>query len=355
MFPLTKILNFGFHIENPHYDIIKSAIFFNILITFLLIPHSYLNLFINRNYTFGSIEIIILFILLGLIVVHKKYKQEKTFLLLTTIALFVLSLAYYISCKQTIYSTIWLCFFPLIVFLLNGLKIGKIFSGIYILSIALYSYFDTGIYTNTRELFQLILGLTLFSILVCIFEKSRKNAFLKMTEAMNELQRISYLDELTQLYNRHYLHNEILHSTKLQQYKSLLFCITDIDNFKSYNDNYGHQKGDETLQLIASLQKKSIESVQNNFVLRLGGEEFGAFIFDAPNPKQYIEDFLRALESLEILHSKNTPFAICTVSIGAAYCNDLRKFNFETLYKLADDALYEAKRNGKNRVIYKTI
>ncbi|MCF6172697.1 MAG: GGDEF domain-containing protein [Campylobacteraceae bacterium] len=165
---------------------------------------------------------------------------------------------------------------------------------------------------------------------------------------------MSNRDELTQLYNRHFLKNNILENEELVN-KPLLFCISDIDNFKEYNDTYGHQKGDEALQKIAEVKKTTIGTHKNNFIIRLGGEEFGCFIFDIEKAKAYIDDFFQKLSSLKIEHIHNNPFGFCTVSIGAVYCQNKEGVNFSQLYKIADEALYEAKKSGKNRIVYKNI
>jgi len=134
-----------------------------------------------------------------------------------------------------------------------------------------------------------------------------------------------------------------------------MFCITDIDNFKLYNDTYGHQKGDETLKIVAEIKQQSIGDTDNHFVIRLGGEEFGGFIFDSTNPKESIDTFFEKLKNTNIEHKENKPYEICTISMGAVICHGANKFDFTKIYQLADEALYEAKKNGKNQVVYKNF
>ncbi len=354
MFDFKNIFNFGFNIENPHYNVIKLAVICNASLILVLIFFSGVNYFINDNTSLGLIEILVALVLVGTLILYKKYNHIKSFLLSTTILLFITSVSFYFYNEKTVFSSVWLFFFPLVVFLLNGLKIGRIFTTIYISIIIIDSYLGIGVYTNFIGFLNISIGLIVFSILAYLFEYSRKEAFSKMIDSIQRLEEISHLDELTKLYNRHFLNKKILQNKKLT-HKPLLFCITDVDNFKAYNDYYGHQMGDEALLKIATAKNNTIGDAQEHFVVRLGGEEFGGFIFNSSNPKKHIEEFFEELESLKIEHIKNIPFNICTVSIGAVYCENIDGLNFSKLYQLADEALYEAKNSGKNRVVYKNI
>ena len=349
-----NLFNFGFNVQNPHYNIPKFAIICNKTIILVLLFFSLINFTINNNITLGLIEMGLAALSFGIMQFYKKNNQIEIFLLSTTLLLFITSIAFYLNSEKTIFSSVWLFFFPLVVFLLNGLKIGKILTTIYVSIIIVDSYLGVGVYTNFTGFLNISIGLIIFSLLAYLFEYSRKEAFSKMMDSIYKLEEISYLDELTKLNNRHFLNNKILKNKELQN-KPLLFCITDIDNFKAYNDYYGHQKGDDALQRIARIKEITIGNTKNHFVVRLGGEEFGGFIFDSFNPKKYIEEFFQKLESLKIEHIKNTPFDICTVSMGAVYCENTDGLNFSKLYQLADEALYEAKDSGKNKVVYKNI
>jgi len=354
MFNLKDFFNFGFNVTNQNYNIIFLAKITNYILFFVLTFFSILNIFIKQNYVLALVEIIFALYALKLIqLLNKNIKIEET-LILTTINLFVISILYYVFIDKVIFAAVWLFFFPLIVFLLNGLRIGRIFTILYLIIIIGYSYYGIGVFTDIRGFMHISIALMFFSYFVCEYEKSRKKSYLKMLDAMKKLEDISYLDELTKLYNRHFLNEKILKNERLTN-KSLLFCITDIDNFKTYNDYYGHQKGDETLKQIAAIKDMTIGSGDNHFVIRLGGEEFGGFIFNSDNPKKYIEVFFKALASASLEHKKNFPFDTCTVSMGAVYSENSNGLNFSKLYQLADEALYEAKKGGKNRVVYKNI
>jgi diguanylate cyclase (GGDEF)-like protein len=348
---VTKVLDFGFNIENPHYNSARLSIICSFALVLGLLTSSIITFYTEKS-LFAFFEILIASLAIICIGIYLKYKNVKILTFSTTILFLVAILSYYMYAEKSMFSVAWLFFLPLVAFLLNGLKIGSILTSIYIMSIFIYSYKGNANFVNSTATLQLVVGLLLFSMLVYLFECSRKEAFRKMMDAVHQLEELSYADALTHLYNRHFLNIHILNNEELND-KSVLFCIMDIDNFKAYNDTYGHQKGDETLVQIADIKKRAIGNDNTHFVIRVGGEEFGGFIFNEENPQQRVEDFLEALNSSSIEHSSNEFYKTCTVSIGAVYCDNWHAANFQKIYQIADKALYEAKNNGKNQVIYK--
>jgi len=354
MFGLKRFFDFGFNIKNTNYNTVNLAIISNLCMIFVLLLFGLLNLFIKGNTLLASIELSFAFFAYLTILRFRAKKNVKELLYLSTIIFFLISLLFYFFIEKVLFSAVWLFFFPLVAYLLNGLRIGTIFVAIYIVIILIYSYIGIGTYTDFIGFVHIAISLSIFSFFVYQFEKSRKEAYEKMMIAIKNLEEISRKDELTQLYNRHFLNTKILQNKALQQ-KNFLFCITDIDNFKLYNDLYGHQQGDKILKEIAGLKQEVIEDAQDSFVIRLGGEEFGAFIFDVKNPKEYIENFLKKLQEADLEHKGNNPYQCCTVSIGAVICNNKKGFDFTRVYQAADEALYKAKATGKNRVVYREL
>lgn len=128
------------------------------------------------------------------------------------------------------------------------------------------------------------------------------------------------------------------------------FLMVDIDNFKTFNDTYGHQVGDEVICAVSSQLEKTFRTT--DIVWRLGGDEFAAY---APNllNREQCEQHLKQI-SLSLKSVKTSiPEPLCvTVSIGCIICT-MPEIGFDQLYKLSDSALYEAKENGKDGfVIY---
>lgn len=163
---------------------------------------------------------------------------------------------------------------------------------------------------------------------------------------------ISITDGLTNIYNRRYFDEifpKIINSAKRKN-ELVSFLFMDIDHFKQYNDNYGHQKGDEVLILVAKCLKESLHR-SNDFVFRLGGEEF-AVVYQADTKEKAFEFaniVKNNIENLNIKHEFNSASAYITASIGLI-CKNANDIIINEIYKQADYLLYEAKRNGRNQV-----
>ena len=126
----------------------------------------------------------------------------------------------------------------------------------------------------------------------------------------------------------------------------------DIDHFKAVNDNYGHQKGDEVLQIVAKALKSHLRRSED-YAFRLGGEEFGGIVMAESEQKltAIAEDIRHAIEMLAIEHKSNSVSDVVTASFGMRLIHQFENEDFDSMYKEADDALYRAKDLGKNRVV----
>jgi diguanylate cyclase (GGDEF)-like protein len=128
--------------------------------------------------------------------------------------------------------------------------------------------------------------------------------------------------------------------------------LADIDCFKDYNDRYGHQAGDECLRAVAvSLNQCARRPL--DFVARYGGEEFAVVLYEAS--REYVAEVLtriqRSIAELNIPHEASRVASRLTVSIGAAFILPSTNRTPEGLIQLADEALYSAKEQGRNRVV----
>jgi len=169
-----------------------------------------------------------------------------------------------------------------------------------------------------------------------------------------ELRELSNRDPLTNLYNRRYLSDisQDLLSLAKRNDTELSVLMIDIDKFKNINDTYGHDVGDEVIKLLS---KQLIDFVRkSDVVARLGGEEF-AIIFpntDVDNAKNKAEEIRKEIELLTI-NLEDSRTILFTVSIGVSSFNKDVDLEFESILKKSDEALYEAKENGRNRVVLK--
>lgn len=128
--------------------------------------------------------------------------------------------------------------------------------------------------------------------------------------------------------------------------------MIDIDYFKQYNDTYGHHQGDTALISVANSLKKSLKRPED-YVFRLGGEEF-CVITSEINKEGTLELEKRIksnIESLLIEHIGSKCSSYLTASIGIKIVSDDLYLDYDDIYKLADDALYEAKDEGRNKII----
>jgi two-component system chemotaxis family response regulator WspR len=160
-------------------------------------------------------------------------------------------------------------------------------------------------------------------------------------------------DELTQLTNKRYF-NEFFQSeyerTKIKKQPISLILI-DIDHFKLYNDNYGHQLGDSCLHDVAQAIEKSLTNAKD-IAARVGGEEFAVIAPDSKLEQAYsiAEKIRKSVYDLQIIHKASSTEFVVTVSIGLANSLDSNVADHNELFKVADIQLYEAKNNGRNQV-----
>lgn len=180
----------------------------------------------------------------------------------------------------------------------------------------------------------------------------RKIAELRLQEAYNAVEALAVTDALTGLANRRrfdqYLGTEWRRSMRDRQPLSLL--MMDVDKFKTYNDTYGHQRGDSCLKQIAEACM-DVVSRPGDLVARFGGEEFVVVLpnTESEGAVHIAEEICEALRGRRLPHSGNLP-GIITISVGCATLIPKFGKHAPDLIELADKALYQAKAEGRNRV-----
>jgi len=128
-------------------------------------------------------------------------------------------------------------------------------------------------------------------------------------------------------------------------------CMIDVDNFKKYNDRYGHADGDTALRKVAAALSSTLR--ENDFIARYGGEEI-VVLLDEVNIEAAAsvgERLRRLVRETEIPHDENQPHGVVTVSIGIAVCGPGRSETTNEVFRRADAALYRAKDAGRNAVV----
>ena len=173
----------------------------------------------------------------------------------------------------------------------------------------------------------------------------------KLMKSMDEIRTMSVTDSLTGLYNRRHFTKMLeleLDRAKRNEY-TLNLVLMDIDNFKEVNDTYGHPAGDDFLIKVAASLKKSLRRA-NDVIFRLGGDEFAAILTNISiKEANFICNEIQHQLKEDMAKDKGT------VSIGVISIPPNHTSDFKYLISSADKALYQAKKEGKNRVVISTL
>ncbi len=167
-----------------------------------------------------------------------------------------------------------------------------------------------------------------------------------LKEKAGEFEQLSVTDPLTGLLNRRYIEARLAEEIKRSNRHGfpMSFVMLDVDSFKSYNDRFGHPAGDEALKIIGNVIRETLRGA--DVAARMGGEEFAILL-----PQTTGEEALTIAERIRY-NIERTPFPYrpVTASLGIAHCSAELCISAD-LISAADQALYEAKRRGRNRVL----
>jgi diguanylate cyclase (GGDEF)-like protein len=190
----------------------------------------------------------------------------------------------------------------------------------------------------------------------------REKELLKLSQELKEmnekLEKMALVDGLTDISNRRLfdktLKNELKRSKRENNPLSLI--MIDIDNFKAYNDTYGHQQGDECLKKVASVLTENTKRAAD-FAARYGGEEFAVILpdTDKEGSVKIAEDIRKGIMNLELEHKNSVTADYVTVSLGVSSICTEKEIDQQLINSFidqADQALYKAKDNGKNQTVY---
>ncbi|KKO12059.1 diguanylate cyclase [Pseudohongiella sp.] len=175
----------------------------------------------------------------------------------------------------------------------------------------------------------------------------------ELEQLNNKLETLTLSDALTGLANRRHfdevLSREWVRSTRSKQ--SMAVLMLDVDYFKRYNDQYGHQQGDECLRRIAGVLQARVQR-ETDLAARYGGEEFSIVLSSCTeeHAASIAEQIRAGVESLQIPHD-NSEYGVVSVSIGVATLVPAPGNTADELLRKADVAMYNAKHQGRNRVM----
>ncbi len=173
----------------------------------------------------------------------------------------------------------------------------------------------------------------------------------ELKAARERMKQLSITDDLTETYNyRYFIQSLDLELRRAKRYEyPISLMMLDIDHFKIYNDTHGHVAGDRVLKQVAHVIKETVR--HTDILARYGGEEFAGILIktNLDDGCQIAERVRKAVEEFAIDHEKTQPQGRLTVSVGISTLGS-KVSSLQGLVKTADEALYEAKRTGRNRV-----
>jgi diguanylate cyclase (GGDEF)-like protein len=197
---------------------------------------------------------------------------------------------------------------------------------------------------------HLLLGVAAASIVARHLEQESRRSFLER----HLIAELAQHDPLTGLKNRRVFdeHLESLWKQAVAEMRSMAVLLVDVDHFKAYNDLHGHQAGDRALRRVAQALLALVTGPRD-VIGRYGGEEFAVILYDADaeTAETLAQRMLRAVSELKLEDDAHRAGASVTISIGVAAVEPSRERRSRGALQLADQALYEAKVRGRNRVI----
>lgn len=183
--------------------------------------------------------------------------------------------------------------------------------------------------------------------------RARVNTHLQLKRKTDLLEQYAMLDGLTGIPNRRFFDEQLDSGIRqsLREGHLLSVIMMDVDQFKPFNDNYGHGAGDQCLRGVSAALSVAVKRPTDR-VCRFGGEEFVALLpnTDAGGAENLAEKMRACVEELGIRHAYSSVAPVVTISLGTATFDPSSGGDPSSLLERADNALYEAKKAGRNRV-----
>lgn len=184
--------------------------------------------------------------------------------------------------------------------------------------------------------------------------KARVNTHIKLYNYRKQVEHQSKTDQLTGVANRrHHDDYSIVKWSEATRLKiPFSICIMDIDHFKAFNDTFGHPAGDKVIAAVAKTVSSYLQR-STDFFARYGGEEFVAFLLGDSSSKafEHLKKIRQEVENLSIPHNPTVSRWV-TVSIGGVTVIPHGENSYSSYLKIADTMLYDAKRYGRNQVVW---
>ncbi len=184
--------------------------------------------------------------------------------------------------------------------------------------------------------------------------RARVNTHIKLYHFQMQFMKQAMVDQLTGIANRRRYEDESIMKWREAGRLGLPFtvCMLDIDKFKIYNDTFGHPAGDKVISAVAKAASSYLQRA-TDFLARYGGEEFVSIVIglDAKSAFEFFQLIRRAVEQLQIPHNPEfSPYV--TISLGGVTVVPQAGDSYDAYLKIADNMLYDAKKLGRNRVVW---
>jgi len=185
-------------------------------------------------------------------------------------------------------------------------------------------------------------------------EERLHESLMELERAKKQLEQLATIDSLTGIPNRRSIDDTLQREwlKAMRASEALAVMMIDIDHFKNYNDFYGHQAGDECLKQVAHALRASLRR-PTDYIGRYGGEEFLILLThsDWDKAKNMVEKIFEAIRLLNLPHLASPTSAVVTISAGINVMIPTPKLSISSLIHHADEALYQAKHNGRNQFV----
>jgi diguanylate cyclase (GGDEF)-like protein len=278
------------------------------------------------------------------------YRFSAT-LVTSSLMLLMVYLVYYGGVNGT--GPLWIYIVPPVVLFFGGMRKGIRNIGLFVLVISLLMFYPNDAWIGTSYTFEfksrLIYSFLTVSCSFTFYEYVRQNALHRSQEMSQKFERQAMRDPLSDLLNRRGMRENLdSEFDRSRRYKNdLTVMMCDIDNFKTVNDQYGHDKGDEVIKNLAAILKSQLR--RQDSISRWGGEEY-LLLLPETNGKQGLQLAEKLRSKIEkILYKQNDKIFSVTISIGLHQITSTDTIN-QGITK-ADTNLYKAKEQGRNRCI----
>ncbi len=327
----------------------------------VLIIFSVINIFIKGKLLAGTVEaIFVIPTLYGYLKLRHDHNIEKYAAFVSYLLFLMIASVLFLFHYQE-YVAAWALLFPFVAMSLRGPR-----KGLYILILfnlvvyggAFYHLIENEI--SLMSLIRIVNVLLFITVFVYLYEMSitlsyRKQQILhkSLRKSMQKAEKLAITDALTGLHNKRYfdkIFKDEFNRAK-REHKPFNFAILDIDNFKPYNDTYGHDRGNSALQKVGEVLKQHTAR-SADYALRIGGEEFALIVQSVTTEdfQLYLDNLRQKIESIKLEHINNKPYNIITISIGAVSVVNYQDSTLSSVYREADQNLYYVKRNGRNSI-----